>query len=212
MLICNGCELLVPVVMLGKVMVVCERESAACAPEPVTLTWLVVLWLMTETEPVVAVVVDGLKTTLNMVLCAGAKVIGVLTPVRLRPEPLTPICEIVAGLFPVLVTVTVLLAELPTLMLPKLSEEGFNESVLVAATPVPLQPTTVAELEALLVRLMLPLAAPVACGANWTLKVLLCDAGIVSGVVIPLTVMPVPVAVSCAIFRSAEPVLVMVTD
>lgn len=34
----------------------------------------------------------------------------------------------------------------------------------------------------------------------------------VSGVVIPLTVMPVPVAVSCEIFRSAVPVLVMVTD
>lgn len=212
LLICRGWELLVPVVMLGKVMAFCERDRAAWAPEPVTLTWLVPLWLTTETEPVVAAVVDGLKTTVNMALCEGAKVSGVLMLVRLRPEPVIPICEIVAELLPVFVTVTVLLAELPTLTLPKLSEDGFGDKVLVAATPVPLQPIIVAELEALLVRLMLPLAAPAVCGANCTLKVLLWDAGMVSGVVIPLTVVPVPVADICEIFRSAVPVLVMVTD
>ena len=104
------------------------------------------------------------------------------------------------------------MAELPTFTLPKLSEDGLSDMVLVAARPVPLMPMTVAELEALLLRLMLPLAAPAVCGVNFTLKVLLSDAAIVSGVVIPLTVMPVPVAVICEIFRSAVPVLVMVTD
>lgn len=158
--------MLAPVEMLGKVMAFCESDSAACAPDPVMPTWLVPLWLTTETEPVLAAAEDGLNTTVNMVLCDGAKVIGALTPVRLSPEPVTPICEIEAGLLPVLVTVTVLLAELPTFTLPKLSEAGLSESVLVAATPVPLQPIAVAELAALLVRLMLPLAAPAVCGAN----------------------------------------------
>jgi hypothetical protein len=99
--------LLVPVVTLLKVTVFCESDSAACAPEPVTLTCLEPLWLTTETVPVVAAVVEGLKTTVNMALCEGAKVSGVLMPVRLRPEPVTPTCEIVAELLPVLVMVTV---------------------------------------------------------------------------------------------------------
>ena len=103
------------------------------------------------------------------------------------------------------------MAELPTLTLPKLSDDGLNERVLVAATPVPLRPITVAGVAALLVRLMLPVALPAVCGANCTLKVLLWAAGMVSGVVIPLTVKPVPVALICEIFRSAVPVLVMVT-
>ena len=104
------------------------------------------------------------------------------------------------------------MAELPTFTLPKLSDDGLKERALVAATPVPLVPITEVDAEALLVRLMLPVAAPAVCGANFTLKVLLWAEGMVSGAVIPLTVRPVPVAVSCEIFRSAVPMLVMITD
>ena len=99
--------MLVPVVTLLKVTVFCESDSAACAPEPVTVTCLEPLWLTTETEPVVAAVVDGLKTTVNMAVCEGATVKGTLIPVMLSPEPVAPTCEIVAGLLPVLVMVTV---------------------------------------------------------------------------------------------------------
>ena len=73
-----------------KATALCESASAACAPEPVMLTWLVPLWLTIDTDPVVAAAAVGLKTTVNTVLCEGDKVRGALAPVRLRPVPVTP--------------------------------------------------------------------------------------------------------------------------
>jgi hypothetical protein len=118
-----------------------------------------------ETDPLTAEVVAGLNCTLRLAFCPGVSVKGVLTPLTARPCPLTPTCEIVAALFPVLVIVTVLFAELPIFTLPKLREVGPTASVVVAATPVPLTATEAGEAGALLAIVMLPLVLPAVCGA-----------------------------------------------
>ena len=49
------------------------------------------------------------------------------------------------------------------------------------------------------------------CGAKPTVKVVLCDAFKVSGVVMPLRVNPVPLMLACETFTLVAPVLVSVT-
>lgn len=153
----------------------------------------------------------GLNFTFKVALCPGVNVIGVLTPLTASPCPLTLICEIVVELFPVLVTVTDWLAELPTLTFPKLKEVGPTPSVVVLATPDPLTATVAGEFGALLATLMLPLVLPALCGAYSTLKLLLCPTAIVNGVATPFTLTPDPVEPNCVTVRLAVPVFVIVT-
>ena len=81
---------------------------------------------------------------------------------------------------------------LPTVTLPKLRLVGFDPSV-PWATPVPDKGMFRVGLEAVEVRVTLPLALAADVGANLTLKVVLWPAVRVSGVVIPLRLNPVPV-------------------
>ena len=64
---------------------------------------------------------------------------------------------------------------------------GFDESVTVAAVPVPLKDRTFGELGALLVMLTVPVRLPAVVGSNRTVKVALLPAAIVAGVTSPLT-------------------------
>ena len=74
----------------------------------------------------------------------------------------------------------------PTCTLPKLRPVGFDPSV-PGATPVPDNATVSAGFEAFEVIVTVPLALPVACGANATVNVVLWEALSVNGVVIPLS-------------------------
>jgi len=51
------------------------------------------------------VAVVGLNFTVRLAVCPAVSVSGVLTPLTVRPCPLTPICETVAELFPAFVMV-----------------------------------------------------------------------------------------------------------
>jgi len=91
----------------------------------------------------------------------------------------------------VLVTVSERDWLLPTVTLPKLRLAGLAPSV-PGVTPVPDKGMFSVGLEALDVIVTLPMALPADEGANETLKVALCPAVSVTGVVIPLKLNPEP--------------------
>jgi hypothetical protein len=100
---------------------------------------------------------------------------------------------------------------LPTVTLPKLRLLGFDPNV-PAVTPVPDNAIVRAGLEAFEVIVMVPLAAPAAEGANFTLKVALCPDVNVTGAVIPLRLNPVPLIATCEIVTLDPPLFVTVSD
>jgi hypothetical protein len=134
---------------------------------------------------------DGVKETLNVALCPAVRVTGVVIPVKLNPEPLIPTEEIVTLVPPVLVTVSDTDFLFPTVTLPKLRLVGFAPSV-PGVTPVPDSGMVRVGFEALDVIVRLPLALPADDGVNETLKVALCPAVSVTGVVIPVKLNPEP--------------------
>jgi hypothetical protein len=94
---------------------------------------------------------------------------------------------------PVLVTVSDRDWLFPTVTLPKLRLVGFAPSA-PAATPVPDKGIVRVGFDAFEVTVTLPLALPAAVGVNVTVKLALCPAVNVTGVVIPLRLNPVPLA------------------
>ena len=80
---------------------------------------------------------------------------------------------------------------LPTVTLPKLRLVGFDPSA-PGATPVPDNGMVKVGLDAFEVMVTLPLTLPADAGVNVTVKVALCPAVSVTGVVIPLKLNPVP--------------------
>src|SRR2546422_11104332 len=94
-----------------------------------------------------------------------------LTPLALKPAPVTVTPEMVTLEFPLLVSVTGNPLLPPTFTLPKLRLVGLAPSRNVAATPVPLRAIVRGEPGALLVMETLPLALPAAEGANCALNV-----------------------------------------
>ena len=91
--------------------------------------------------------------------------------------------------FPVFVMVTFCEAEdVPVVTLPKLRLVGLMSRVRVAAIPVPLRPTEVGEVGALLTIEMLPDVAPTEVGRKDTVIVVCCPAFTLKGSENPLTV------------------------
>jgi hypothetical protein len=80
----------------------------------------------------------------------------------------------------------------------------------VAATPVPVKETAAGEPGALLVMLKVPGSVPAEVGANCAVTVVLCPTGTFAGVVNPLTLYLVPLAVTWLMVRVALPVFVSV--
>ena len=134
------------------------------------------------TEPVALPAACGAKLTVNVVLCEGLSVSGVVRPVNPKPAPLTEACETETGDPPMLVSVTVCVCWLPTVTLPKVSLAGLRESCpeLVAAVPVPVR-LRVVVFEASLVMVTDALKAPTVSGQNVRLTVVLCPDASVSG-------------------------------
>jgi len=99
---------------------------------------------------------------------------------------------------------------LPVCTLPKLRPDGFAVR-LPGVTPVPDRGMLSVGLEPLLVRERVPLAAPVDCGANTTLKLgLLWPGAKVKGRFKPFTVNPEPVTAACVMLTLEPPELVRV--
>lgn len=114
-------------------------------------------------------------------------------------------CEIETLEFPVFEIVTVCVALVPVVRLPKFSDAGDAESCNVAAMPVPLKGITSGEFAALLISVTLPEAAPAEAGANPTLNVEEPPAGTERGRVNPEEVNPVPEREACVTLRAAVP-------
>lgn len=108
-----------------------------------------------------------------------------------------------------LVTVKVCDFVRPSTTLPKLKLVG--EMLIPACVPVPLKTIVSGEPVALLVTVTAPLAAPAVVGANFTERVAVCDGANVAGVVNPLTLKPVPLALTPEIWTEAFPVFVRMT-
>jgi len=122
--------------------------------------------LVTITVPVSDPAEVGLKITPKVMACPDVSVTGVPAPLSVNPAPFSAIPETVTLALPVFVAVTFCVDELPLFTFPNARFVELNESVCVAATPVPVKAITVGELGALLTTLTLPLAAPAAVGAN----------------------------------------------
>src|SRR4051794_20070275 len=98
-----------------------------------------------------------------------------------------------------------------TFTLPKFKVAGVTASCPGAA-PVPDNPMFSGELDASDTMASVPLAAPVAVGANFTLNVTLCPAFKVVGSVSPEIENPAPVTFAWVMVTAVPPVLLTVSD
>lgn len=98
-----------------------------------------------------------------------------------------------------------------TTTLPKL-KLGLVAASVPAVVAVPDKGIERVGLEALLVRVTLPVGVPAVVGANTTLNDLLAPAARVNGRVTPFILNPVPVAAACEIVTLDPPVFVTVSD
>ncbi len=119
-----------------------------------------------------------------------------LTPLALKPAPVTVTPEMVTLEFPLLVSVTGNPLLAPTFTLPKLRLVGFAPSRKVAATPVPLSGIVRGEPGASLTKEIEPVTLPAVAGAKAALNVVLPPAAIETGIVRPEMVKPAPDAVA----------------
>jgi hypothetical protein len=94
---------------------------------------------------------------------------------------------------PLAVSVPVAVPLEPTVTLPKARVPGDTVSCPTVLAPVPESGMVRVGFVAVDVMVRFPLAAPTAVGANLTEKVALCPPFSVTGVVIPVTLNPVPV-------------------
>ena len=151
----------------------------------------------------------GANCTIIVTLCEGDSVTDKPAPLAENPAPLTMICEIVTFELPVFEIDTFCDVELPVVTLRKPKLVGLTDSVRVASTPTPLNTSVDGEFGALLTSERLPLTLPAACGANCTMKLVLCSAAMTSGTEIPLVLKPLPVTVACEMVRFVLPVFVI---
>lgn len=148
----------------------------------------------------------GLNVTVKVALCPADKLTGNESPLMENSELLKS-TEDTTMLAPVAVNVPVCVPLVPTVTLPTLIGDGFTVSCPEEA-PIadPLNGTFRVGFEALEVIATFPLKLPVDCGAKLTEKDVVCPGASVSGVLMPETVKPAPLAVICEIEAFAPPV------
>ena len=129
--------------------------------------------------------VSGLKVMENDVLWPAGMVTGKLNPPIVNTE-LFVLAPVTVTFAPLALNVPDALLLLPTTTLPRLSVPGLTASCPTAVVPVPDRETFTLELVASDVKVTFPDALPAACGANATVKIALCEAFKVSGVLRPL--------------------------
>jgi hypothetical protein len=102
----------------------------------------------------------GVKLTLKLALCPAPSVTGVVIPLRAKPVPPIPTCEIMTLEPPVLVTISDKASFFPTCKLPKARLVKLDPSA-PSATPVPDRGIINIGLDAFDVIVTLPLAAAI---------------------------------------------------
>ena len=187
--------------------------GAAAVPVPVTASVVVVgdALLVNVSVPLAAPVASGVKVTVNEALCPAGMVTGSDKPLTLN-TPLLELTAVTVTFEPLAVRVPDPLPLSPTATLPKGKVVGATVSCPAAPVPVPDRGTTKTGSDALEVMVTSPVTAPAEGGVNDTLKVTLCPEVSVTGVEIPLTLNPVPLAATCDMVTAAPPTFVNVSD
>lgn len=129
--------------------------------------------------------VSGLKVMENDVLWPAGMVTGKLNPPIVNTE-LFVLAAVIVTFAPLALNVPDALLLAPTTTLPRLSVLGLTASCPTAVVPVPDREMLTLGFVASDVMVTLPEALPAAWGANATVKIALCEAFRVSGVLIPL--------------------------
>jgi hypothetical protein len=178
-------------------------------PVPVSATPLgvFVALLVIVTLPLTLPVALGAKTTFISAVCPAAMVVPLTPLVTLNPVPVTLIPETVKLELPVFLTVTPSGIAPPTISFPKFRLDVESEIVRVALAPVPLSAIVCVGFVALLLMVTLPVTLPDVVGANATVKLLLCAAASVRGIVMPLSLNPLPLTVALERVTLVPPVL-----
>jgi hypothetical protein len=162
-------------------------------PESATTSGEFVALLTTVTLPARLPAIAGANVTLKEVDWPAARLSGRVIPLVLNPVPVALTCEMETLEFPVLEIVTLCVALVPVVRLPKLSDAGDAESWSVVAMPVPLSGTSSGEFGVLLINVMLPENVAAEAGANPMVNTDEPPAGTESGRTSPEEVNPVPV-------------------
>jgi hypothetical protein len=194
----NPCAAELPSVTLPKLRLPGFTLIVYDAATPVALSATVAgelgALLIIETAPRTLPVDCGVYCTLKFPLWPGVNVIGSAKPLKLKPAPVTVACETVKFAVPLFLSCTVCEFAFPVTTEPKLALAGVRLNP--ACTCVPVTAAT-AFTPSLFVTVTLPLVVPPVVGANFTANVTLCEGASVSGVTIPLTEIPVPLAATC---------------
>lgn len=161
--------------------------AATPVPDRLTVEGEFVALLVIETEPPTAPPVVGAKVTVTVTDWFGVSVSPAVSPLTVKPAPLTFTAEIETLAFPLLVSDTLCELLLPSFTLPKLKLVPLKLSVRVAATPVPLNATESVPFDALLVIVTEPVELPAVVGAKLTLNVVVAFACSVIGKFKPVT-------------------------
>ena len=127
----------------------------------------------------------------------------------LIPEPETTRLEIVIVLLPEFASLIVCVASLPTVTLPKLTDDGVIVSV--EELPDPVQFAVSAVLDALVVTDSVPDSVALVAGLNVNVALALAPAANVAGTVKPESVTPVPVTLAFEIVALPLPEFVIFT-
>jgi len=122
----SACVFVCPSTTLPKLNVAGVTLNPACTPAPLKLIvdGEPIALLVTVTVPVAFPTTVGAKFAVKLKVWEGATVVGVLTPVKLNPVPLTVMLETVAAAFAVFVSVINWLALLPVETFPKFTLAG----------------------------------------------------------------------------------------
>ena len=163
--------------------------------------------LVIETFPLALPDAVGANVTLKIAVPPGVNVCGDSVLI-LKPAPLALAALIDRLAVPEFVTVTLTDAVLPTSMLPKLTLDGF--AVKAGCVPVPLKPIASSEFVAVELTVTLPEALPGAVGAKVATRVAVAPATMLWPAVTPLTLNPVPAAVTLLIVMVLLPEFVSV--
>ena len=138
-----------------------------------------------------APVVAGLNVTVKETLWPAGMVTGSDSPPTVNTE-LFELAPLTVTLAPLAVSNPDELPLLPTSTLPRSMVVGLTANCPTAAVPLPDKGIVSVGFEALDVTVRFPLALPADDGVNETLKVALCPAVRVTGVVIPVKLNPAP--------------------
>jgi hypothetical protein len=174
-----------------------KTTLAGVVPEPVPVTGMVTVpalavVVVIATLPVTLPLFFGANCTVRIALCPGPMLVPLPTPLALIPAPLALTDDTFTVEFPLFVSETVELFELPIATVPKLTLVGEGVSAPVAVTAWPTSGIVTPDPDPLTDSVSIPAAVVVLVGENVMLNVVELPFPKVSGVASPEVANPLP--------------------